>query len=184
MQQQLIINILGPSSLSALSTISASINQLNCNILDSRHAQYGTDFSLTMIVSGTGANVTLLEVALSKLCVELNLLCMMKRTSKHQKQNIGQYISLEFSGLDATGLLQKITQTIHESGISVHAFRQQTSENDNSTSINCKMILSSPKEIDLLEFDHTIKDLLNGLGLHGKIAHKPNDDQTQYVDIW
>lgn len=184
MHQELIINILGPNSLSALNNLTLSISENNCNILDSRHAQYGTDFSLTMIVNGTGADITALEMALSQLCVSHDLLCLMKRTTGHQKQNIGQYIKLAFSGNDATGVMQQITHTVSEFGLSVHALRQTTRALGTDVELSCKMILSAPKDMELDTFDSKIKALLHGLGLHGKISHKPLKENDEYIESW
>jgi len=184
MSQQLIINILGPNSMAALNIIAAQISQHNCNILDSRHALYGTDFSLTMIVSGHIADITLVEIDLSQLCVEHSLLCMLKRTSGHQKQNIGQYINLDFSGTDAAGVMQKVSQALSQVNVSVHALRQKTVLVDDVRTLKCKMILSAPEGIDLDGFDTHIKHLLNELGLHGKISHSNDASNNHYIDSW
>lgn len=186
MSQQLIINILGDNKISTLSVLTACISQYQCNILDSRHALYGHDFSLTMIVSGTQSDITKLEIALSSLSFEHDLLCMMKRTSGHKKQNIGQYVNLEFSGRDASGLMKKVTQALSENDVAVHAVRQKTLEVSNGTQqmLVCKMILSAPKQLDLLGFDKDIKAVLDGLGLHGKISHKPIRENDEYIESW
>lgn len=184
MSQQLIINILGPNSMAALNVIAAQISHHNCNILDSRHALYGTDFSLTMIVSGHISDITLLEIDLSQLCVEHSLLCMLKRTSGHQKQNIGQYISLDFSGTDASGVMQKVSQALSEVDVAVHALRQKTLLIDGTRTLQCKMILSAPEGIDLDGFDTHIKQVLNELGLNGKISHSNEASNSHYIDSW
>lgn len=183
MQEQLIINVLGPNSMDALNNIAAQISQRNCNILDSRHAQYGTDFSLTMIVSGSTNDITLLEIELSHLCVSLSLLCMLKRTSNHQKQNIGQYIHLVFSGQDAPGVMQKISHTLSDLGVAIHALRQKTIAQDNTRILRCKIVLSASQDTDLELFDTKIKALLHGLGLHGQITHN-NDADNNYMESW
>ena len=184
MQEQLIINILGKSSLLALSNITACISKRNCNILDSRHAQYGTDFSLTMIVSGLQNVITLLEIELSTLCVNDDLLCMMKRTTGHQKQNIEQVVNLAFSGEDASGVMHKVTQALASQGASVSAIRQKTYENNGQSMVDCTMILTTPKTTDLLAFDEYIRSLLHGMGLHGKISHNPIKEHNEYTESW
>lgn len=184
MQQQLIINILGPNSMSVLSDIADQISQQNCNILDSRHAQYGTDFSLTMIVSGSKADITVLEIELSQLCVAHSLLCMLKRTKDHQKQNIGQYIHLAFSGNDAPGIIQKVSHALNDLNVAIHALRQKTIPQEDVRILHCKMILSASHNTDLETFDETIKALLHGLGLNGQISHTNESDNNYYMDSW
>lgn len=195
MPQQLIINILGAASLNSLCTLTACISNHDCNILDSRHALYGTDFSLTMIVSGTTNDVTRLEMGMSNVCMEHDLLCMMKRTSGHQKQNIERYIQLTFSGQDSSGLMQKVTSTLATSGLTVSAVRHKTSYqavDDKATlrkrppvqNVVCKMILSAPKQLDLSAFDATIKSLLHTLGLHGQISHNIQKENHEHIESW
>jgi glycine cleavage system transcriptional repressor len=184
MHVQLIINILGKSSLRTLSKITACISEHNCNILDSRHAQYGTDFSLTMIVSGLQNIVTLLEIDLSTLCVNDDLLCMMKRTTGHEKQNIEQVVSLYFVGPDASGVMHKVIQGLADNGASVSAIRQKTYQQDNNDTLECKMILTAPKTTDLVIFDNNIKSLLHKMGLHGKISHNPIKENDEYTESW
>jgi glycine cleavage system transcriptional repressor len=184
MQEQLIINILGKSSLLALSNITACISHNSCNILDSRHAQYGTDFSLTMIVSGIQSAVTVLEIEMSVLCVNDDLLCMMKRTTGHQKQDIEQVINFAFSGNDASGVMHNVLQGLAKYGVSVSAVRQKTYLKEAQSILECKMILTTPKTTDLLTFDANIKSLLNGMGLHGKISHNPIKGNDEYNESW
>ena len=187
MSQQLIINVLGTASVDSLSIITACISENECNILDSRHALFGTDFSLTMIVSGKANCVSLLELALSRVCVEHDLLCMMKRTSGHQKQDIDQLIQLTFSGDDCAGLMQKVTSKIATCGVSVSAVRQKSTVNsgtENVQNLACKMILSAPKHIDLNIFDHDMKALLHSLGLHGQISHNIKEETHEHIESW
>lgn len=184
MNHQLIITIIGKNSLRALSNITACISQQNCNILDSRHAQYGTDFSLTLIVSGKQNAVTLLEIEMSSLCVRDDLLCMMKRTTGHKKQNIEQVLRLSFSGKDASGVMHQVTQALAQLGVSVSAIRQKTIVEPEQTILECKMILTTPKSTDLVLFDENIKALLNKMGLHGKISHKPIKENDEYTESW
>ncbi len=182
--QQLIINILGKSSLTSLSDIAACISQHHCNILDSRHAQFGTDFSLTLIVSGSQSAITTMELELSRLCVAHDLLSMMKRTSGHQKQNIEMLIGLSFSGIDATGLMHCVISLLAAYKVSVNALRQKTKPLNGQIVLECKMILSAPKSIDLDVFDAHLKSLLDGLGLHGKITHTTNKEDYEYTESW
>ena len=184
MQEQLIVNVLGNSTLHALSTITACISKCNCNILDSRHAQYGTDFSLTMIVSGTQAAVTLLEIDLSRICVEDDLLCLMKRTSGHKKQNIETMISLGFKGKDASGVMNTVISELRTFDVLVSALRQKTYMQENQSFLDCKMILTTPKTTDLRSFDTHIKGVLNAMGLHGSISHNPIEENNEYTESW
>jgi glycine cleavage system transcriptional repressor len=186
MNQQIIVNILGPDKLGILSEISACVHDKCCNILDSRHAIYGTDFSLSMIVEGTQSAVTKLELQLSSLCMEYGLLSMIKRTSNHAKQNLEQLINLEFSGEDAKGIIKQVTGFLAHRKVSVSAFRQRMFENKttNVACIKCKMVLSATKELDLVTFDDEIKKLMCNLGLSGKVTHNEIKEENEHIESW
>lgn len=184
MKTQLIVNVLGADKLGILSIIAGCISDNNCNILDSRHAIYGQDFSVTMIASGNEHDVTRLEIAISSLCVEHELLCMMKRTSGHIKQNIEQIITLKFAGEDSSGLMQTVTKLLANEGVSINAVRQKVTNKSDACFVECKMILSAPTDLDLVEFDKKVKQALHGLGLSGRISHQQNKEDNEYIESW
>ena len=184
MKTQLIVNVLGADKLGILSLIAGCISDNNCNILDSRHAIYGQDFSVTMISSGTEHDITRLEIALSTLCVEHELLCMMKRTSGHIKQNIEQLITLKFAGEDSSGLMQTVTKLLAGELVSISAVRQKVKSKNDVSFVECKMILSAPADLDLVEFDSKVKSALYGLGLSGRISHQQIKDDNEYIESW
>lgn len=184
MKTQLILNILGADQLGILSLIAGCISDNNCNILDSRHAIYGQDFSVTMIASGNEQDVTRLEIALSTLCFEHELLCMMKRTSGHIKQNIEQLITLKFAGEDSSGLMQTVTKLLAAEQVSISAVRQKVNSKDDVCHVECKMILSAPADLDLTEFDRKVKHALHGLGLSGRISHQQIKEDNEYIESW
>jgi glycine cleavage system transcriptional repressor len=186
MNQQIIVNILGPDKLGILSEISACVHDKCCNILDSRHAIYGTDFSLSMIVEGTQSAITKLELQLSILCMEHGLLSMIKRTSGHAKQNLEQLINLEFTGQDAKGIIRQVTGFLAERKVSVSAFRQGmfTDKTSGVESLKCKMVLSATKELDLTVFDNEIKQLMCKLGLSGKVTHNEIKEENEHIESW
>jgi len=186
MKQQLIVNILGPDKLGMLSEISACVNDKCCNILDSRHAIYGHDFSLTMIVDGSQAAISKLELQLSSVCMQHDLLSMMKRTSGHHKQNLAQLIHFEFSGIDAEGILRKVTSFLTQKSVSISALRQKTyiDKTNRAENLRCKMVLSAPKNIDFIKFDNEIKSLMSDLCLSGKITHHDLKEENEHIESW
>ncbi len=186
MKQQVIVNIVGTDKLGILSEISACVHDKCCNILDSRHAIYGTDFSLSMIVEGTQSAITKLELQLSSLCMQHELLSMIKRTSGHAKQNLEQLINLEFSGEDAKGIIKKVTGFLAQRQVSVSAFRQRTfiDKTTNVENVRCKMVLSAMKKLDLVSFDEEIKQLMCNLGLSGKVTHNEIKEENEHIESW
>jgi glycine cleavage system transcriptional repressor len=186
MNQQIIVNILGVDKLGILSEISACVHDKCCNILDSRHAIYGKDFSLSMIVEGTQSAITKLELQMGSLCMQHDLLSMIKRTSGHSKQNLEQLINLEFSGEDAKGIIKQVTGFIAQRQVSVSAFRQKTfiDKTTNVENVRCKMVLSATKELNLVHFDEEIKQLMCQLGLSGKVTYNKIKEENEHIESW
>ena len=112
-KHQLIVTILGTDNTGILSEIATTVSEAQCNILDSRQAIYGKEFSLTMIIEGTQSAITKAECFLPALFQRLNLLSMMKRTSHHEKQNLAHLFNVEFSGEDAAGIRHILNREVN-----------------------------------------------------------------------
>ncbi|MEM5496742.1 ACT domain-containing protein [Paraglaciecola mesophila] len=171
MKQQLIITILGANKVTMLSTITDVVSETNCNILDSRQAVYGQDFSLTMIVEGTQSAIARVEVAIPLACQQLDLLSMMKRTKRHAKQNLEHLADVTFSGVDAVGVIKEVTQFFSTFCVTVSALRLKTLQTspDEPDEVKCKMVVSMPHDIDIGDFEKKFEVLLQHLDLHGAI---------------
>lgn len=177
MQQQLIITILGSDQFGVLSKLADTVSGVGCNILDSRQAIYGQDFSLTMIIEGSQSAITQAECLLPQTCQKHNLLSMMKRTKKHCKQNLEHLADVIIRGESTPGLIDQITDFFKQRHISVSAFRLKfldKDENDTNTikSMKCKMVISIPHEQEVDKIEHALQGLLKPLNLLGSI--KPN----------
>lgn len=174
MKQQLIVTILGNNHAHILSEIANAVSATCCNILDSRQAVYGKDFSLTMILEGSHSEITKAEIKIPQSCQKLDLLSMMKRTKQHCKQNLEHLVDVEFGGKDTLGVIQKITSLFANHQISISAFRQKTYTNQDTQQdmMRCKMVANVPEGIKLIEIEQQFASLLNELELIGSIEEK------------
>lgn len=172
MQHQLIITFLGADKVGILGEIANLVCNLKCNILDSRQAHYGEDFSLTMIVEGSLAGITRAEFEIPKLSQKLDLLCMVKRTKQHCKQHLVHLADVEFHGQDAVGIIKDITQFFVQNNIQINAFRQKTEGKDDDRSVECKMVVSMPQELPLETIKPLFEDFVHKHHLEGSIVEK------------
>ena len=165
MKHQLIITILGANKVTVLSTLTDVVCEAGCNILDSRQAVYGQDFSLTMIVEGTQSAIVRVEMAIPIACQQLDLLSMMKRTKRHAKQNLEHIADVTFSGVDAVGVVKEVTQFLSTFCVTVSALRLKTlqTSKDEQDEVKCKMVVSMPHNIDLADLEHKFDALLLSL---------------------
>lgn len=154
--------------------IANMVCDLKCNILDSRQAHYGMDFSLTMILEGTLGAITKAEFEIPRLSMQLDLLCMMKRTKQHNKQHLCHLADVEFQGDDAVGIIKDITGFFADHKIHITAFRQKTNEKAESSTTNmeCKMVVSMPDELSLDTITPLFEDFIQQHNLTGSITIK------------
>lgn len=174
MPQQLIITILGSDQFGVLSKLADTVSGVGCNILDSRQAVYGQDFSLTMIIEGSQSAISQAECLLPQACQQHNLLSMMKRTTKHCKQNLEHLADVIIHGESTPGLIDQITDFFTQRNISVSAFRLKfldKNENDSTSDkpMKCKMVISIPHELEVEKIEQALQALLQPLNLQGSI---------------
>ena len=174
MTQQLVVTILGSDKFGMLSAIADTVCEVGCNILDSRQAVFGQDFSLTMIIEGSQAAITKAEFAIPQTCQKLELLCLLKRTKKHAKQNLEHIADVVILGENASGVIKKITGFFAQFTISVSAFRLKTLKNPNQEidapdHMQCKMVVSIPHHVSVSEVEQAFQTLMQELALQGSI---------------
>jgi glycine cleavage system transcriptional repressor len=174
MTQQLIITILGSDQFGVLSKLADTVSGVGCNILDSRQAVYGQDFSLTMIIEGSQSAITQAECLLPQTCQKHNLLSMMKRTKKHCKQNLEHLADVIIHGESTPGLIDQITDFFKQHNISVSAFRLKFLDKDENNTVSdnrmkCKMVISIPHDLEVEKIEHALQELLHPLNLEASI---------------
>jgi glycine cleavage system transcriptional repressor len=171
MTQQLIITILGANEFGMLSTIADTVCEVGCNILDSRQALFGQDFSLTLIIEGTQSAIVQAELAIPVTCQKHNLLSMMKRTKKHSKQHLETLADVIITGVSIIGVVKQITGFFSEQQISVSALRLKTLEQAEYESklMKCKMVVSMPHSVNVEDIEQRFQALLVELNLTGSI---------------
>ncbi len=173
MKHQLIVTILGADKPGILAEIANAVCELNCNILDSRQAHYGLDFSFTMILEGSLTAITKAEFEIPRLCQKLDLLSMSKRTQKHNKQHLVHLADVEFHGEDAVCIIKQITEFFAEHDIHINAFRQKTEKtNPEHKNVECKMVVSMPQELPIATITPLFEHFMQQHNLHGSIVEK------------
>ncbi|MFA3792286.1 glycine cleavage system protein R [Aliiglaciecola sp. SL4] len=172
MKQQLIVTIMGGNNVGILSEISNTVSATGCNILDSRQAFYGEDFSLTMILEGSQLEITKAELKLPQTCQSHDLLSMMKRTKRHSKQNLEHLIDVQISGDDIPGVIHKVSTLLTSFDAAISALRQHTFTDQDSQKekMKVKFVASMPLEGDMAGLTSQFNALLDSFNLSGKIS--------------
>jgi glycine cleavage system transcriptional repressor len=172
MKQQLIVTILGNNDVGILSEIANTVSDTGCNILDSRQAIYGEDFSLTMILEGNQVSITKAEIRVPQTCQRHDLLSMLKRTKRHCKQNLEHLIDVEISGQDTPGVIHKVSTLLAHHNAAISALRQKTYTDQDSQQelMKIKFIASMSQNVDFYQLTQSFDKLLQSLNLNGKIS--------------
>jgi glycine cleavage system transcriptional repressor len=176
MKHQLIVMILGTDRSGIISDMMHAVSECNCNILDSRHAIYGQEFTLTMIVEGTQNAITKIELAIPTLCQRLELLSMMKRTRAHTKQHLAHMRDLEINGVDNPGQIKHLTRFLDVQDVAINAFRQRTYIDDSTQRkmMRCKLVVSLPCDCHPGAFYAALQTTCEQLELTATFTDKAN----------
>ena len=110
MTQHLVITAVGSDRPGICNQVVQLVTQAGCNIVDSRIALFGNEFTLLMLVSGKANSISRVETTLPLLGQEQDLITMMKRTSPHNQQASAYTVEVYVESDDKLGLTEKFTQ--------------------------------------------------------------------------
>lgn len=109
MVQQLVVTAIGADRTGIVSKIARLVTDCQCNIIDSRMAIFGAEFTFILLISGDLSGINRVEHLLPNLGFELDITTMTKRTSAHQQRPVAAYYTLDYSGPNKVGTLGTIT---------------------------------------------------------------------------
>ncbi len=101
MTQHLVITAVGTDRPGICNEVVRLVTQAGCNIIDSRIAMFGKEFTLLMLISGSPSNITRVETTLPLLGQQHDLITMMKRTSPHDHQTHAYTVEIGMASLSA-----------------------------------------------------------------------------------
>ncbi len=173
MIQHLVVNAVGSDRPGVCNQIVRLVTQAGCNIVDSRIALFGNEFTLIMLLSGGNASITRVETTLPLLGQELNLITMMKRTAKHAHHDNTFTIEAFVESDDKPGLTEKFTQFFADKDIGISSLSAQTidktklgTEHD-QFQIGLSALVDS--EFNLMQLQEEFADLCRQLNVVGSL---------------
>jgi len=125
MTQNLVITALGSNSPGIVHKLIGHVSNCGCNIVDSRLAIFGNEFTLIMLLSGEWNAMIQLESSLPLKSQELDLITMMKRTERHEPINYDYTIDVEITIPDATGIIEKFTLFFTNNSLNLAGLRSE-----------------------------------------------------------
>lgn len=123
MNNYLVVTAMGTDRPGIVNELTKLVTHTHCNIVDSRLAVFGNEFTLILLLSGEWNAITRFETDLSIRSAQLELITIMKRTSEHQLINYEGQVSIKLDGEDAPGCIGKFTEYLATAGIDLCSFR-------------------------------------------------------------
>lgn len=148
----LVVTAMGTDRAGIVSKVAAHISETGCNIVDSRLAILGNEFTFIMLLSGDWNAITRLESTLPMRSQELELISVMKRTTRHQPTHYACMANAALLVADRPGILAECTSFFSALGCDIHALRSRTLERENRPLLQASFQLQMPDEIDDAQF--------------------------------
>ncbi|NRA60694.1 MAG: glycine cleavage system transcriptional repressor [Psychrobium sp.] len=123
MSNFLVVTAIGTDRPGIVNELTKIVTQTNCNIVDSRLAVFGNEFTLILLLSGQWNAITRFEADLLARSAQLELVTIMKRTSEHTLANNSGQVSIKLDGQDAPGCIGQFTEYLAEHQIDLTSFR-------------------------------------------------------------
>jgi len=122
----LVISAMGTERPGIVNALTRHVSTTGCNIVDSRLALFGNEFTLIMLLSGNWNAMARLESTLPQKSRELDLITMMKRTSVHKPVVHTRRMEAEIEVTDSAGIIGQFTQFFSDHELALSALRSET----------------------------------------------------------
>ena len=169
MTNYLVVTAMGADRPGLVSRLARLASDCDCHIVDSRMALFGNEFTLIMMISGSWSAITKIETLLPSLSVELELMTVMKRTSKHVPKNFVSRIEVIFTGEDQRGTMKSITQFLADRSLDLAAVRSHAEDNEGLQTQSIFLAINIPEKVDLAKLESTIYQLAEDMNLECSI---------------
>lgn len=170
MPQYLVITAVGTDRPGISNKVTRLVTDSSCNIVDSRIASFGSEFTLIMLLSGTANAISRIENTLPLLGQQHDLITMMKRTSPHQDRDIFYTIDAFVESEDRPGLTEKFTDFLANRDIDLKTLSAQTlKKGENQNTFQIQITAEIFKECHIIEIQEQFEALCASLNVSGKI---------------
>ena len=153
MSQYLVLTAMGADRTGCVSELTKLASECECNILDSRMAIFGSEFTFIMLLNGTTRAINTIESKLPLVALNLDLITMMKRTSGHRTFDLVKHYQAEYAGIDQPGVLKAMTAFFATRKIDISSLKSEINTKTNHMSANILFALTEKISIDALEHD-------------------------------
>lgn len=169
MPQQLVVTAIGADRTGIVSKLARLVTECNCNIIDSRMAIFGNEFTFIMLLDGDQVAISRIEHLLPALGLELDLTTMSKRTSARPRNTVVAHYVLDYAGPDKVGTLGAITGLLAGFNIYIGSLQSASTATDKGNWMHTQMTLELALGTDRQAVEQAVQQLLQQLGLQGQL---------------
>jgi len=153
MSQYLVLTAMGADRSGCVSELTKLASECECNILDSRMALFGSEFTFIMLLNGDARAINKIEIKLPQVAHNLDLITMMKRTSGHRTFDLVKHYQAKYAGIDQPGVLKTMTAFFATRKIDISSLKSEINPKTNYMSADISFALTEKISFDELEHD-------------------------------
>ena len=168
MSQYLVLTAMGADRTGSVSELTKLASKCGCNIIDSRMAIFGLEFSFIMLLNGSAKAINQIENKLPAIAVQLELTTMMKRTSGYKPRDFTHHYQVDYAGIDQPGLLKAVTAFFATRNIDLSSLTSEIDPISNHMRATLMIALTAETSIKELEDDYF--ELCDQIGVQGCIT--------------
>ncbi len=168
MSQYLVLTVMGADRTGSVSSLTKLASECGCNIVDSRMAIFGLEFTMIMLLKGSPKAISQLESKLPAVAIKRELITMMKRTSGYKVQDFVNHYLVEYAGIDQPGILKALTAFFAARNIDISSLKSETDPQTNQSSASIRIALTEDTSIEQLEKDYF--ELCEQIDVQGRIT--------------
>jgi len=168
MSQYLVVTVMGPDRTGSVSSLTKLACECSCNIVDSRMAIFGLEFTMIMLLKGTAKAINQIESRLPSVALKLELITMMKRTSGYKLQDFTKHYQVEYAGIDQPGLLKAVTAFFAARSIDISSLKSEI--NPVNDYMNATILIALTEETSIEQLEKEFFELCEQVDVQGTIT--------------
>lgn len=182
MIHHLVITAVGSDRPGICNRLTQVVTHSGGNIVDSRIALFGKEFTLIMLVSGETTAITRIETLLPSMSAEHDLMVVMKRTAPHQPPQYTYKVECTIESEDRVGLTEAFTQFFSNHQINISELSAQTQkapkEASHTQADQFHIFISGLTEIDMdsSQLEQAFERLCETLSVNGELQIQAKTD--------
>ncbi|TRX56713.1 glycine cleavage system protein R [Thalassomonas sp. M1454] len=163
MTHSLVFTAIGKNRTGIVSEITKLATDFGCNIVDSRMAILGSEFTLIMLLNGKKSAINQIETRLPILAYSLELLTISKRSTSTITDIVDEYVHVNISGTDTPGMLKTVTEFFAKRNIDLSSLKSIT--DDKTNTVATELLINLTKQVNKQQLHNELQKLCDKLAV-------------------